>query len=596
MAITTPSLIEGFKNGFGGANQTSFSLDNVFKDINPTGNFSVSSGFASKLYSFPTYNGLDYKTEMYLDNSGNFDGNSKFRASINPAAVLHLSINDSVNDWVAGGSITFLYLPTNVSRDEIKKLGQSKATITGAKDNAASLEGFQFRGDGYDLLRIMVAPKATQSGPDAVVIKDGDPKWYLTYLFSIHNAEDVTDVPGIEPGSPLKCLKLYFHDARYQILKSTTLEYSTANSPNASYDSQYASVDSANQTGGVLNTGSAILEVLTQALGNPETGGSLEFGAMLFNDKNWDRGSSKIFYTSPTESTALDDIDYLYDHHVSGKQLEDEIYDLGLLHTTKSSRPEDLEQISLTPLSNFFENAGKEASVPGNLQLEHFFTSFTSDETNNIKEFKAPISSTTNELDLKTVKYGQILSYNFLDMSADTNSEIFSTKPVYSVDINNRQFLVDFENNNILKARSLFAKHYIKHLYKAGSNDENLFLPTLHKTKKTSRNISPCYSLHGDNEIVRQRKGILDLIYTGLFLNACICFSTLGLTLRKAGTFIGIDRSDGSDDDDYENKLYGQWFVVKVDHVFESASYINKIYAVKIHRHRNRKAVFNDTV
>ena len=65
------------------------------------------------------------------------------------------------------------------------------------------------------------------------------------------------------------------------------------------------------------------------------------------------------------------------------------------------------------------------------------------------------------------------------------------------------------------------------------------------------------------------------------------------MTLRESGTFIGIDSITGSKDTDYSNKLCGQWFVVKVDHIFEAGSYMNIIYAVKLHRFKERHSKFD---
>jgi hypothetical protein len=108
--------------------------------------------------------------------------------------------------------------------------------------------------------------------------------------------------------------------------------------------------------------------------------------------------------------------------------------------------------------------------------------------------------------------------------------------------------------------------------------------------------VFPVFSLNSDNKIVRQKKGVLDLLYTGLFQNACICFKTLGLTLRRAGTFIGIDKAAGCSDTDYNNKVFGQYFVVRVDHVFEAGAYVNNIYAIKIHRYRTSDTKFDDMI
>ena len=70
----------------------------------------------------------------------------------------------------------------------------------------------------------------------------------------------------------------------------------------------------------------------------------------------------------------------------------------------------------------------------------------------------------------------------------------------------------------------------------------------------------------------------------------------LGLTFRESGTFIGIDKNSGCADNDYNNKLFGQWFVVKVDHVFEAGMYVNIIYAVKIHRYKAQETKFEGTI
>ena len=126
-----------------------------------------------------------------------------------------------------------------------------------------------------------------------------------------------------------------------------------------------------------------------------------------------------------------------------------------------------------------------------------------------------------------------------------------------------------------------------------------MFLPTLHKSKE-NRNIFPIYTLNGDDTpdgaLTRQKSGIHQLLYTGLFQNACLCFKTLGLTLRQPGTFIALDKMEGCQESDYNNKLYGQWFVIKVDHLFEAGAYVNVIYAIKIHRHKQKELTFPNTV
>jgi hypothetical protein len=349
---------------------------------------------------------------------------------------------------------------------------------------------------------------------------------------------------------------------------------------------------------GVLHTGDMLRDILNEGLANIGKGGCDEFKIEeIVNGKRvWDKGKAELFYTSPAQWSASDDVDYVFSHHVSETELEGgfnaTFNDMCMLHTDRPDYPGFLEPIRLTPLTDFFKRAGSDPNKPGDLQREHFFVTATTEETTVTNLYLAPMGGMdSNTIDLKTAKYGQILSYSFVDMSPTINSNMFCSTPVYSVDIGERQFNIEFKGNDIISARRMIANSYISKLFKEGTDNEKLFLPTIHKNKK-DLNVFPTFTLNGNNPAVRQRSGLHQLLYTGVFQNACICFKALGLTLRESGMFIGIDRSDGCPKNDYNNKLYGQWFVVKVDHIFEAGLYVNMIYAVKIHRHATQETKF----
>lgn len=553
------------------------------------------------------YNELYYDTSIYLDNSGNFNASEETRFYINPSAILGMGISDTATDWVVEGSLTFMYLPEGSKGKQGKQTGNEAKTITAAEENAELLDSYQFRGDGYDLLRIMITPKATphdKKSGTALDLKGDDPKWTLCYLFSVYDVEDVNDVPTVKGplSTYMKCLKLKFHDIRYNMLKAANIEYSTAIPKDPAIGQSNFNSTLSNQ--GTLKTGEAILDILNFVLANPENGGFEEFRQSITDVKGddditeWEKGVSEIFYTSPAQSSAYDDIDYLYSHHVSEQPLVgiEGANDLCLFHTNRNKTFGYPEKICLTPLSDLF-NKAKEGDNPGILQKEHFFVTSHTTEKDPIYEFRSPIGN-DDLRDLKTFKYGQIVSYSFVDMSPEMNNEAFRTKPVYSVDIGKRSFNIQFKNNDVLTARKAITETYIKGLHKKGEG-EKLFLPTLHKTKK-SLNVFPTFSLNGeDNEqgkILRQKNGIHNLLYTGIFQNACISFKTFGLTLRESGTFIAIDKVNGCANNEYNNKLYGQWFVVKVDHIFEAGIYMNVIYAVKLHRFEELENAFKETI
>ena len=566
------------------------------------------------------YNSLDHKVEIFLDNSGNFDGAPQHRYKINPAAILNLTIDENLTNWVVEGTMSFLYLPDDIPPLEGGKSGGNPAqtTLVGAAvENGQMLTSYQFRGDGMDMLRIMIVPKASpnsqQDGEaisDALQIDENDPKWILSYMFSVVEVEDVNQLPELQgPAAPyMKCVKLYFHDVRYQMLKSSNIEYSTANSPNASWGTGCSN-------DGVLKTGSAIMEILNQTLANPEEGGCMAF-MQSEDEETWDVGSTELFYTSPAGWSAADDIDYLFDHHLSKNDLANSVppsngiplKEICILSVDRPQSQNDVGKLTLEPLSTLFKQS-TEGDQPGPLQLEHFFVTAQTKNKDTVSSPGAPVPGNTYKApvgdgpdrDLKTFKYGQIISYSMVDMSPLINAHMFSTTPVYSVDIGKRKFTVKFQDNDVSTARRLLAETYITALHPQSSPDEKLFLPTIHRTKE-KRNIFPVFTLNGDKdpggkgEILRQKNGLGQLMYTGIFQNACICFKTFGLTLRQAGSFIGIDKTEGSDNSDFSNKLYGQWFVVKVEHCFEAGAYMNNIYAIKIRRFEPQTYQFPSTI
>lgn len=557
---------------------------------------SSGSKFDSGNYFKQKYNDVIHEVDLYLDNSGDFNNPKRF--FINPAAILSLVINDMVNDWVVDGYMTFMYLPEEAEREQAKT-GQRASTPTGldaaAAQNGKVLQDYEFRGDGYDLLRVMIIPKTEPTGAqDALQISRNDTKWMLSYVFSIFDVEDVNNIPTVQGFvSPyMKCLKVKFHDVRYQMLRNANIEYSTSIPKDKNLVPNTTSEIAKNQ--GVLFTGDIMRDILNEVLANPENGGCEEFKIQEDAEK-WDKGKGELFYTSPAGYSAQDDLDYIYNHHVSVKNMEGapdgvEFQDMCLLHTERNNFFGKLEELNLTPLQTFFEKAGN--GSPGSSFKETFFVTSATEDENITNTRKSPRGGDGKNINFQSFKYGQIMSYSFVDMSAAINTELFRTTPVYSVDIGKREFNVEFKGNNIASMRKMFAKTYISKLHSGSSgSEEELFLPVLHKNKQ-SLNVFPTWSSNGNNSFARQKNGLHQLLYTGLFQNACIKFTTYGSTLRESGTFIGIERTVGSPDTDYSNKLYGQWFVVTVDHVFEGGAYTNVIHAVKLHRFKPRKSQF----
>lgn len=560
------------------------------------------------------YNQVQYEAEIWLDNSG---GSSiSRRQSVNPNSIINLTINETLANWATQGTITLMYPPEAEPGTTSTKYGQTVTT-----NNAGR---YVFRNDGLDLLRIRLVPKINPTNVAKSYIVQQDKKfWTLSYLFSIYDKEEIDMPQGSlnAAANNLKALKLYFWDSWFQRLNTRVIEYSTALSPNASPD---FNLDNGNFPQGVLRTGQAIKEIIEVGLNespNQTTPGSFIDtsigGGLGFNYQptanigpDFDIGAANIFYTAPAFATAYDSLMYVYNKHVSsaaistspqgpqlprgGQPFSNQIFDFCILKKDKGPTEKDIGQFTLKPVSSIFKEAGNTQTKPGKYQIEHFYIQSYADDSAN-KILKAPKGDgKSNTVDITSPGYSYIQNYRFVDIAAVTNSQTFCNRPVYSFDYKNRLFNIEFNNNSVFTARKFITEKYITNLYKQGDG-EKLFLVNLEDEKK-NLNFTPIFSNDGDNPKIRQSAGLQKLLKIGLFQNTCINFRTLGLPFRESGRFIAIDKITGSKTGEHEDKLYGQWFIIDIKHIFEAEIYYNDITAVKIHRFTESPVKFPGTL
>lgn len=515
------------------------------------------------------FNQIKHKVELYLDCSNGESDNDIFKYPINPNTVVNMEIEDTLSDWVVKGHLTFFYNPETAPSELNSYLGQVN---NGNWINLPEPKPFYFfRNDGFDRLRVRIVPDLKDSISGGLRITD-PVHWTMSHVFCVYDVEDIGLLPGAQnsASATIKALKIYFWDEWYQVMINNIMEYSTAKS-------------NINQK---KETGIAMREIIEKSLTYP-SGFPLDSidGAPT---GQWENGTSKIFYTAPAQTNAYESLMYIYKHHISEKKSSNDAYDFSLLIKERGPSESDTGQLVLRPISEFFNKAG--ASSPGEFQIEHFYLQSYTTKDKVLKAPRAPKGDSSNDkVDFTSFKHSMITSYRFVDISPLMNTKEFTTRPVYSFDFKNRKFHIEFEKNSVETARKFIADEYIKNVYKNNRGDlEKLFLITLEKNKQkgSTRNLKPSFSLFGDEDDIeiRQSDGLQKLLYTGLFQNACVHFRTLGLTNREPGRFIAIDKTEGVDSGNFEDKFYGQWFVINVKHVFESELYYNDITAVKVHR------------
>jgi hypothetical protein len=554
-------------------------------------------------FTFDTkFNQTRHEFEIYLDNGAGDSDNRKY--PINPNSIVNLTIEDTLADWVVKGHMTFYYNPESLQGPYDDRTGNRADAVTSLPSIKQS-NPYIFRNDGNDLLRIRIIPiLSNESNLDGTTSSENiaitDKKhWTLSYLFSVYEIEDIDLPPGArnQASSIMKCLKIYFWDSWYQKMITNYLEYSTGLSYFANTSPPQPDLYS---NPNVIPTGLAIKEIIDLSLTKTPSQSNYNGSAsglidpslnVLYNPtaelgENWNSGASKIFFTSSPQNNSYENLMYVLEKHVSSSTGENSsVYDFDILIKNRGPTPTDVGQLTLKSMSSYFAKAGNSENAPGEYQIEHFFLqSYGSDNIG--KKLKAPLNKKLDDkVDLKSEKYNQITSYRFVDISALTNSTLFCNTPVHSFDFKNRTFNIEYKNNTVLTARKFMSENYINKLYKSGQDNEKLFLITLDEDKK-NKNIVPRFSCNGDEieSAIRQSEGIKRLLYIGVFQNACVNFRVLGLTNREPGRFIGIDKVEGSHTGPFEDKFFGQWFIINIKHVFETEFYYNDITAIKIHR------------
>ena len=64
-----------------------------------------------------------------------------------------------------------------------------------------------------------------------------------------------------------------------------------------------------------------------------------------------------------------------------------------------------------------------------------------------------------------------------------------------------------------------------------------------------------------------------------------------GLTFRAAGKFFSFNRTKNIPQGKFDDKVFGTYFLVDVQHIFSGGTYKNKIIGVKTYLYSNPEAV-----
>ena len=492
---------------------------------------------------------------------------------INRNAVIELHIIERF-DYLAGPTEGYL---TVFSGNEALENDDMDTNNPDAGDDFDYLDSAIFptyllRNDGRDTLKIKIAPVDEHGNkilPDDV--------WLMDYDFVVRDIEDLKSTNNMS-----KVKRIYFWDATYQRLRENNSMFSTSNpivynptSPRKVPAPPIISISGPRPKPLNINPAQTSDDVRKMYTGDAIQQCLRDNGFEYYMNLGfWERGETRIFYTSPLKSSVYDDLKYLMSYHLSEYSAEANWRDSSMLFYDRY-----IKKLNLLPMKWHYDYAGK--GQPKFNQLEHLFLQKTGDDTDPLKLYIAPIGIDTNparKFELNMLDNSKIITYQFVDMSGFDSSQLIVSHPTYTYDSRSKRFMIYTANaNNILNLKPMLKKKYTDVLHGSGPSP----LITLNETKKSNMSINPEWTPQYDC-IYPMYKGLKKLTHSSVFLNECINFWIVGATCRKPGRFYAIDKSRGATGK-LAYKLYGQWLGVEIKHVFARNNvYTNNITAVKV--------------
>jgi len=429
---------------------------------------------------------------------------------------------------------------------------------------------YKFRHDGRNKINIRIS----------TISDDVDEKlWTMDYDFIIYDVEDMQSVSSFK-----KEKKFYFIDERYQIFSERNIPWSTSThntelrqvpneilkTPIWQRPDEYRRMNPCDAIKSILNTASCNSFVSSIRQGEIKVGYDYKNGSIdkpdiplnTINDDLWTKGNQSqdynVFYTSPSNSTVMNDLDFMLNHAVGDKK--DPVF-LSLNRYDKKWQ--------LMSLKDYFINAK---------QLERLLLDDGVPPVTTAYVARAPIQGDGKKIINFTSPRASLLrNYKFSQM-APVDDLRFINRPVHMFDFSTGTYNIYAKDN---KVESFYEN--LKDVCSSGglysfaaNSGKGQVWMNINKTKTKGISVENTHLTQGPSILnsVRMMKDIL-------FLNQSLYFQNEGLTLRSPGNFIFVDKLDSSDKNVFTDKFLGQWFITKVTHYFDQVMYVTDVYSTK---------------
>lgn len=526
-------------------------------------------------YTTLTFGQQKYRVEVWIYNQ--MDG---FDPVLVPTyAINELIIEETLKNWSVNGSITI--------KNDVEFLEKGSLKFVYRQTNLDQTKAkFLFRSDARNKIAIRIKP---------IVDNDSDypdEYWQMSFDCLIYDFDDLNTSDNTS-----KLKKLKFVDERYQIFLEKNIEWSTslynqgmpggseANIPTGTENTTATTTDGgagSSDMSRTMSSSEAIKSIISTAStldstpdGTPIKVGSSEGPQGIASPTNpinnfsnmWDKGSSDSYiqYTSPAFYSVLDDIDYVFGSLKAsdGSPL--------ILEFDRYDNPEG-KQFSLVPLSYFFDNAEKnqverlvliDPTNPENSAPYNNRAPYEPNGGSYTQNFESPMAS-------------KIGSYELIPMES-TDAYSLNNTPIHSYDFSKAEFTIEHTGNTV-KDFYDDVQNYTNGLY-GYSNSKQLLL-NINQTKQKGLMMNNRFVAR--SFFPKKMSGV-KMMKDFLFLNQAISFNAVGLTIRAPGKVIFIDRDTSTmEKNPFDDKVLGQWLIIKNTHKFSQEEYMNNIVATKV--------------
>ena len=496
--------------------------------------------------SIVTYNNSQYEFQLVLFND-------KFSINIPHNLVSKITIIDSIYNVFKEVQIVLHNSRNAIDLFSNFRKGESNQVIENLSYN--------FLGSGNDMFYLNLVPTTEKS--ESTLPSEEIKNFQLHFSLVINDEDEIIGSDGVAKKRVFHCI-----DVRDYILSSDRTGYSTINEPNVAKNRyRVRQIDNDLRR---AYTGDFIKYILRESLNVVEP--------TFAND--WDKGASVLFYTSPQNFCAFDDLDYLLTTHVSS-----EIRDNCILKFERDGT------FSLRPYSSLLnnhrdgkntgifwqdiftyqDNLSKQEKRVGNNETDKDQLKGVMDNANSAK--KLSFENITN-----IANFPELPDYNFLNRTGIDGMRYLKSYAVHAYELGSKQFEIYQQENNIDSTEKYLNDNYIK---KFGGKDPTTAL-FLDEVRKSNINIESRFSLPDDFKIY-YKDGRNRALQKYIDSAPSISFTVEGYSHRETARFMTLAASQFETESVFANLFSGEWLVTQVSHVFDGDKYSTSITGVKLY-------------